>query len=106
MKAKNVETGEELEFDNIEKDENAGEIKIEATQIKHTPMGTVVEPAKFSIGDKVKTVSDVDMNNVRIPEGLTLTVMGIMGDDMYSLVGPEGLIFRQNGAYLEKIKED
>ena len=26
MKAKNVETGEELEFDTFEKDENAGEI--------------------------------------------------------------------------------
>lgn len=106
MKAKNVETGEELEFDTYKKDPEAGEVEIQAVQMKHTPMGTVIEPAKFNIGDKVKTVSDVDMDNVKIPEDLTLTVMGIMGDDMYSLVGPEGLIFRQNGAYLEKIKED
>lgn len=74
-------------------------------QIKHTPMGTIVEPAKFKIGDKVTTTEEVDMDNIVIPEGIILTVMGIMGDDMYSLVGPEGLIIRQNGAYLEKIKE-
>ena len=94
MKMKNVETGEELDFNDDE------------VQIKHTPMGTTIEPAKFRIGDKVTTVSDIDMDNVKIPEGITLTVMGIMGDDMYSLVGPEGLIIRQNGAYLEKVKED
>lgn len=89
-----------------EKDPVAGEVEIEAMQVKHTPMGTTVEPAKFKIGDKVTTTETVDMDNVTIPEGIVLTVMGVMGDDMYSCVGPEGLIIRQNGAYLEKVKED
>lgn len=78
----------------------------EPEQIVHTPMGTTIKPAKFKIGDKVTTTETVDMDNVTIPEGIVLTVMGIMDDDMYSCVGPEGLIIRQNGAYLEKVKED
>lgn len=78
---------------------------IETTQIKHTPMGTIIEPAKFVPGDDVKTNQRVDMDNIEIPEYITLTVIEILGDDMYRLVGPEGLVIRLNGAYLEKVKE-
>lgn len=78
----------------------------EPEQIVHTPMGTTIKPAKFNILDKVTTTEKVDMENVEIPEGVTLTVMHILGDDMYSLIGPENLKVRLNGAYLEKVKED
>lgn len=76
--------------------------EVEDTQIVHTPMGTTVEPAKFSPGDVVKTVAKIDENNVEIPEGIILTVMSANGDDMYSLIGPNNLSFKLNGAYLEK----
>lgn len=78
----------------------------ELEQIVHTPMGTTIKPAKFNILDKVTTTEKVDMENIEIPEGVILTVMHILGDDMYSLIGPENLKVRLNGAYLEKVKED
>lgn len=78
----------------------------EPEQIVHTPMGTTIKPAKFNILDKVTTTEKVDMENIEIPEGVILTVMHILGDDMYSLIGPENLKVRLNGAYLEKVKED
>ncbi len=89
-----------------EKDSEAGEVNIEPMQVVHTPMGTTVKPAKFGMSDRVKTTEKVDMDNVEIPEGLTLVVMGILGDDMYSCIGPEGLTVRLHGSYLEKVKED
>lgn len=106
MKIKNANTGEELELNDYEKDPVAGEVNVEAMQVVHTPMGTTVKPAEFQVSDKVTTTEKVDMENVEIPEGITLTVMHILGDDMYSLIGPEGLKVRLNGAYLEKVKED
>ena len=78
----------------------------EPEQIVHTPMGTTIKPAKFRISDHVTTTQKVDMNNVEIPEGVDLVVMHILGDNMYSLIGPEGLVVRLTGDYLEKVKED
>ena len=46
------------------------------------------------------------MNNVEIPEGVDLVVMHILDDNIYSLIGPEGLVVRLTGDYLEKVKED
>lgn len=89
-----------------EKDPVAGEVEIEAVEIKHTPMGTTIEPAKFRISDHVTTTQKVDMDNIEIPEGINLVVMHILGDNMYSLIGPEGLVIRLPGDYLEKVKED
>lgn len=78
----------------------------EPEQIVHTPMGTTIKPAKFRISDHVTTIQKVDMNNVEIPEGVDLVVMHILDDNMYSLIGPEGLVVRLTGDYLEKVKED
>lgn len=78
----------------------------EPEQIVHTPMGTTIKPAKFRISDHVTTTETVDMDNVKIPEGIELVVMNILGDNMYSLIGPEGLVIRLTGDYLEKVKED
>ena len=79
---------------------------VDNSQIVHTPMGTTIEPAKFQNGDRVTTTQTLDTDNVEIPEGIVLCVSGIIGDDMYSLIGPNNLKFKLNGAYLEKVKED
>lgn len=78
----------------------------ETEQIVHTPMGTTIKPAEFKMCEVVKTSQKVDLNNVEIPEGIELTVMSILGDDMYTLVGPEGLVVKLGGAYLEKVEEE
>lgn len=95
-----------IDMTDYKKDPVAGEVKIEPLQVVHTPIGTTVKPAKFGVSTKVTTTQKVDMENVEIPEGTVLTVMHILGDDMYSLIGPENLKVRLHGAYLEKVKED
>jgi len=106
MRIRNAKTGEELELNDYERDPVANEVKIEPMEVVHTPMGTTVRPAKFRISDHVTTTETVDMDNVKIPEGVELVVMNILGDNMYSLIGPEGLVIRLTGDYLEKVKED
>ncbi len=76
--------------------------EVEDTQMVHTPMGTTIQPAKFFPGDTVITSQKISEDNVTIPENIELTVMSVNGDDMYSLTGPNGLVLKLNGAYLEK----
>lgn len=78
----------------------------ELGQTVHTPTEITIEPAKFKISDHVTTTQKVDMDNIEIPEGVDLVVMHILDDNMYSLIGPEGLVIRLTGDYLEKVKED
>ena len=94
-----------IDFSTYEKDPVAGEIELKPMQIVHTPMGTSVKPAKFGISDRVTTSQKVDMENIEIPEGIELTVMNIIGDDMYGLIGPNNLSVRLHGSYLEKSKK-
>lgn len=77
-------------------------VDTETEQVVHTPMGTTIEPAKFVIGDKVMTSAKISTDNIEIPENVELTVMGVIGDNMYSLIGPNNLVVKLDGAYLEK----
>lgn len=104
-KNKHIEPKLDSEEVKVVYDDAASEVEIHPMQIVHTPMGTTVKPAKFGISDHVKTTQKVDLNDVEIPEDVDLVVMGILGDDMYSLIGPEGLVLKLNGAYLEKVLE-
>ena len=106
MARKKTTKKQDIDFSTYEKDPNAGEVEIQAMQVMYTPMGTTVKPAQFRVSDRVITTQKVDMDNVEIPEGITLVVMEIMGDDVYGLIGPEGLVVKLNAAYLEKVKED
>lgn len=101
-----IKNKKHINMSSYEKDPVAGEVDTKAMQIKHTPMGTTVEPAKFQNGDRVRTTEKFDTANIEIPEGITLCVSGVLGDDMYNLIGPENLKIKLNGAYLEKVKED
>lgn len=71
-------------------------------QVVHTPMGTTMKPTKFVLGDVVVTKETVGANNVEIPKNVKLTVISTLGDDMYTLTGPNNLIVELNGSSLEK----
>ena len=97
---------EELpDMTDYEKDPMAGEVDIEPMEIVHTPMGTTVKPAKFGMGEQVRTNKEVDLGNTIIPEGFELTIMRLFGDDVYGCTGPEGLSVSIKGEDLEKRKE-
>jgi len=83
-----------IDTSKLEKDPVAGEVEIKK-----------VEPRRFIPGEKVTTLLKTH-NNITIPQGVVLTISQIVSDNMYNVLGPDGLVLTISGAYLEKVKED
>ena len=88
-----IKHGKAIDTMQLEKDSVTGE-----TEIKK------IEPRKFIPGQKVTTRLKTD-GKVQIPEGIILTISQVVGENMYNLLGPNGLVVTLGGAYLEIPKE-